>query len=79
VKQFYKDDGTFEENTEDIEIEYSPETNTKSYGYMVQNGTPRKQLFKVDKVIFENSTAIPNFKSKKLFNDLKINTFKNKR
>lgn len=76
VKQFHKENGTFEDN---VETEYSPESNTKSNGYLIQNETPHKHLYKIDKVIFENSRAIPNYKSKKLFDGLKINTSKSKR
>jgi hypothetical protein len=79
IKQFHKENGSFEENTEDIETEFSHETNTRSNCFVMENETSKKYVNKINKVIYENSKKTSPIKSKKILRPLNISAFKNKR
>jgi hypothetical protein len=79
IRQFHKDNGSFEENTEDIETEFSHETNTRSNCFVMENETSKKYVSRINKIIYENSKKSSPVKSKKILGALKISAYKDKR
>jgi hypothetical protein len=79
IKQFHKDNGSYEENNEDIETEFSHETNTRSNCFVMENETSKKYLNRINKVIYEKSKKSSPIKNKKILRPLNITAHKDKR